>query len=73
MKAGTAVSIMSNNGVPLQDIADTVGHRSTHVTETVYRHVLAAARIYSRGHDSRCLPFRALSLAIQAATVMHSR
>jgi integrase len=37
----TAVSIMSNNGVPIQDIADTVGHKSTHVTETVYRHVIA--------------------------------
>jgi integrase len=36
----TAVSIMSNNGVPLQDISDTVGHKSTHVTETVYRHVI---------------------------------
>ena len=30
----TAVSIMSNNGVPIQDIADTVGHKSIHVTET---------------------------------------
>jgi integrase len=33
----TAVSIMSSNGVPIQDISDTVGHKSTHVTETVYR------------------------------------
>ena len=24
----------------LQDISDTVGHKSTHVTETVYRHVI---------------------------------
>lgn len=39
----TAVSIMSTNGVPIQDIADTVGHKSTHVTETVYRHVIAPA------------------------------
>ena len=31
---------MSSNGVPLQDISDTVGHKSTHVTETVYRHVI---------------------------------
>ena len=36
----TAVSIMSNNGVPLQAISDTVGHKSTHVTETVYRRVI---------------------------------
>ncbi len=33
----TAVSIMSSNGVPIQDISHTVGHESTHVTETVYR------------------------------------
>ena len=31
---------MSSNGVPLQEISDTVGHKSTHVTETVYRHVI---------------------------------
>jgi integrase len=30
----TAVSIMSSNGVPIQEISDTVGHKSTHVTET---------------------------------------
>jgi hypothetical protein len=39
----TAVSIMSSNGVPLQEISDTVGHKSTHVTETVYRHVTVPA------------------------------
>jgi len=39
----TAVSIMSTNGVPIQDITDTVGHKSTHVTETVYRHVIVPA------------------------------
>jgi integrase len=39
----TAVSIMSPNGVPIQEISDTVGHKSTHVTETVYRHVIAPA------------------------------
>jgi hypothetical protein len=26
--------------VPIQDISDTVGHKCTHVTETVYRHVI---------------------------------
>jgi hypothetical protein len=36
----TAVSIMSSNGVPIQEISDTVGYKSTHVTETVYRHVI---------------------------------
>jgi integrase len=39
----TAVSIMSSNGVPIQEITDTVGHKSTHVTETVYRHVIVPA------------------------------
>jgi len=39
----TAVSIMSSNGVPIQDITDTLGHKSTHVTETVYRKVIVPA------------------------------
>jgi integrase len=39
----TAVSIMSSNGVPIQDIADTVGHKSTSVTQAVYRHVIVPA------------------------------
>ena len=39
----TAVSIMSSNGVSIQEISDTVGHKSTHVTETVYRHVIVPA------------------------------
>jgi integrase len=39
----TAVSIMSSNGVPIQEISDTVGHKSIHITETVYRHVIVPA------------------------------
>jgi hypothetical protein len=34
---------MSKNGVPIQDISDTMGHKSTHVTESVYRHVIVPA------------------------------
>ena len=34
---------MSSNGVPIQEISDTAGHRSTHVTETVYGHVIVPA------------------------------
>jgi hypothetical protein len=34
---------MSSNGVPIQEISDTVGHKSTHATETVYRHVIVPA------------------------------
>ena len=29
--------------MPLQEISDTMGHKSTHVTETVYRHVIVPA------------------------------
>jgi len=36
----TAVSIMNSNGVPIREISDTAGHKSTHVTETVYRRVI---------------------------------
>jgi integrase len=53
----TAVSIMSSNGVPIQDISDTVGHKSTHVTETVYR-MPACARRAPQVRSSRSLAFR---------------
>jgi integrase len=36
----TFVSILSDNDVPIEKIADLVGHRSTIVTQTVYRHQL---------------------------------
>ena len=39
----TAVSISCSNGVALHEISDTVGHKSTHVTDTVYRHVIVPA------------------------------
>jgi hypothetical protein len=35
--------MVSHGVVPLQEISDTVGHKSTHVTETVYRHVIVPA------------------------------
>jgi integrase len=34
------VSLLSDSGVPLEDIARLVGHQTTTVTETVYRHQL---------------------------------
>jgi site-specific recombinase XerD len=34
------VSIMSDNGVTIEQIADLVGHRTTVVTQKVYRHQL---------------------------------
>ncbi|WP_155357927.1 site-specific integrase [Acrocarpospora macrocephala] len=37
------VSILSAHDVPLEDISGLVGHGSTHVTETVYRHEIRPA------------------------------
>jgi integrase len=34
------VSIMSDNGVTIEEIADLVGHRTTVTTQKVYRHQL---------------------------------
>lgn len=34
------VSLLSSNGIPLEDIADLCGHAGTRVTEAVYRHQL---------------------------------
>jgi len=48
----TAVSLMSSYGVPIQDITDTVGHKSTHVAETVYRHVIIPAILGGAGRQS---------------------
>ncbi|MGP4023630.1 tyrosine-type recombinase/integrase [Actinomadura sp. 3N407] len=31
------VSVLSDHGIPIEDISRLVGHRSTTVTETVYR------------------------------------
>ncbi len=44
------VSIMSDNGVSIETIADLVGHASTAVTETVYRHQLKP--VITRGAET---------------------
>jgi integrase len=36
----TFVSLLSSDGMPLEDIADLVGHKGTMATETVYRKVI---------------------------------
>ena len=36
----TAVSILSAEGVPLEHIADVMGHDGTRMTSQVYRHVV---------------------------------
>jgi len=44
------VSIMSDNGVPVETIADLVGHASTAETEEVYRHQLKP--VITRGAET---------------------
>lgn len=41
---------MSDNGVPIETIADLVGHASTAVTEEVYRHQLKP--VITRGAET---------------------
>jgi site-specific recombinase XerD len=36
----TVVSLLSSDGMPLEDIADLVGYKGTVTTETVYRQVI---------------------------------
>jgi integrase len=36
----TAVSVMSHYGVPIEAIADVVGHANANITKAVYRHQL---------------------------------
>ena len=51
----TFVSIMSDHDVPIETIADLVGHASTAVTEKVYRHQLRPGHHDGRHHDERDL------------------
>ena len=37
-------SLLSATGVPIEDIADTLGHRSITVTAEIYRHPIAPVR-----------------------------
>jgi integrase len=37
----TFVSVLSDSGVPIEQISDAVGHASSNVTRTVYRHQIA--------------------------------
>jgi integrase len=50
------VSIMSDNGVPIENIADLVGHASTAVTEEVYRHQLKP--VITKGAETMNTIFR---------------
>ena len=51
----TAVSIMSGNGVPIQDTSDTVAHKSTHIAETMYQHVIVPQFGRARASWTACL------------------
>jgi integrase len=39
-----AASLLSAAGVPIEDISDTLGHRSVNVTAEIYRHPIAPVR-----------------------------
>ena len=58
------VSIMSDNGVPIETIADLVGHASTAVTEEVYRHQLKP--VITRGAETMNTIFNAQNPAPDA-------
>ena len=34
------MALHGRRALPIEETSDTVGHKSTHVTETVYRHVI---------------------------------
>jgi hypothetical protein len=44
------VSVLSDAGIPVEQIAQLVGHRGTTVTELVYRHQLPGAMACKRQH-----------------------
>jgi integrase len=62
------VSIMSDHGVPIEQIADLVGHSGTNVTEHVYRHQISP--VIQSGADAMDAIFPALGalLGPQRAT-----
>ena len=55
-----AASLMSDAGVRLEDIADTLGHRSVAVTADIYRHPINATRT---GHLAAMTALTALTNA----------
>jgi integrase len=64
------VSIMSDNGVPIETIADLVGHASTAVTEEVYRHQLKP--VITRGAETMNAIFNTHNPAPGAPTGRHA-
>jgi integrase len=58
------VSIMSDNGVPIETIADLVGHAGTAVTEKVYRHQLKP--VITKGAETMNTSFKSKTRARSA-------
>jgi integrase len=50
----TFVSLLSDSGVPIEQIADAVGHSSTRTTEVVYRQQLRPLRVPLLSRSVRC-------------------
>jgi hypothetical protein len=61
---------MSDNGVPIETIADLVGHASTAVTEEVYRHQLKP--VITRGAETMNAIFNTHNPAPGAPTGRHA-
>jgi len=64
------VSLMSDNGVPIEAIADLVGHASTAVTEEAYRHQLKP--VITRGAETMNAIFSTHNPAQDAPAGQHA-
>jgi hypothetical protein len=63
------VSLLSEAGVPLEDLSRLVGHSSTVVTETVYRKELRP--VLTRGAEAMDIVFRTEPVDRQSVTAVH--
>jgi hypothetical protein len=55
-RKNTFVSPLNSDGMPLEDLADLVGHKGTLTTDTVYRKVIVPER--RRGAEVQCTACR---------------
>ena len=62
------VSLLSDEGVSIDDISRLVGHRSTAVTETVYRHQIRPVITHGAETMDRIFPPDASALVTQLVT-----
>jgi integrase len=61
----SVVSLLSDTGVPLGDIAELVGHSGTTVTELVYRHQLRPVIQTGDRHGSPVRPWHRVGVVRQ--------